>query len=91
MENITFTLADIAWVLGFIITIGGAWVVVKKIPLFNHEKRISELEKHQIETWEMNKLLCKGVKALLKNARTGNGVEDIKATETEIDQFLIDK
>lgn len=43
------------------------------------------------ESKDANALLLKGVKALMNNAITGNGVDILKSTRDEIDNFLLTK
>lgn len=93
MQNavVTISLSDVLWLAGFVVTVLGAWVAIKKVPFFTYEKRIQRLEEISEENTELNRLLCRGIKCLLTNARTGNCIDSIKKTEEEIDQFLIDK
>lgn len=88
---VTIALSDVLWIAGFIATIAGAWYTIKKIPFFTHEKRIQHLEEIVEESTELNKLLCRGVKCLLTNARTGDCKDKIQKAEEEMEQFLIDK
>lgn len=69
----------------------------------DHEKRIASLEKRYDEVhgkldndWEfqqaeveMNQLLLKSIKQLLKHGVDGNDIEGLKAMEKEIDGYLI--
>ena len=72
--------------------------------LANHEERISHLEEcctevrgklqsdwewQQSET-EMNKLVLKSIRALLKHSVDGNDVDKLKAMDEEIGNYLVD-
>ena len=39
----------------------------------------------------MTILICKGVKCLMDNSITGNGIENLKKTRKELDDYLIEK
>lgn len=43
------------------------------------------------ENKEINVLICKGVKCLMDNSITGNGIDNLKKTRKELDDFLIEK
>lgn len=43
------------------------------------------------ENKEMTILICKGVKSLMDNSISGNGIENLKKTRKELDDFLIEK
>lgn len=91
MEGYSVSVSDILIICGAIVTIGSAFAVIRKIPIFNHEARIQKLERHEKEQYEVQKALCTGVLCLLTNARTGNGKDDIKAAEKQLQQVLIEK
>lgn len=100
------TLSDILWAAGFVTALLGAWYAIRKISFFSHEKRLKALEEIPLKTHEsriqsleesakenseLNKLLCRGIKCLLTNVRTGDCIDNIKKTEEDIDRFLIEK
>lgn len=70
--------------------------IEEKIAQHTHD--ISELKEDMkivksdaSESKDANALLLKGVKALMNNAITGNGIETLKSTRDEIDSFLLSK
>lgn len=54
-------------------------------------KRFQALEKHTQENRDTNKILCKGMLYLLRHARTGNSVDEIKQVEDELVVHLAEK
>lgn len=63
-----------------------------------HSQNISEIKNdiHQLkndikENKDMTVLICKGVKCLMDNSITGNGIENLKKTRKELDDYLIEK
>lgn len=69
-----------------------------KTTLEKHEKSINNLREDMIqlkqdvkENKEMTVLICKGVKSLMDNSITGNGIENLKKTRKELDDYLIEK
>lgn len=49
-------------------------------------KNFETLERHTTENYETNQILCEGMLYLLRNARSGNSIEDIKRVE---DKFVV--
>lgn len=39
----------------------------------------------------MTILICKGVKSLMDSSISGNGIENLKKTRKELDDYLIEK
>lgn len=52
---------------------------------------IQQIKVDMQETKEINVLICKGVKCLMDNSITGNGIDNLKKTRKELDDFLIEK
>lgn len=102
---VTIALSDVLWIAGFIATVAGAWIIIKKIPFFSHEQRLKKLEETPLHTHEKRiqrleeiaednaelvTLIGKGVKCLLTNARTGDCIDKIQKAEEEMEKFLFD-
>lgn len=49
-------------------------------------KNFETLERHTAENYETNQILCEGMLYLLRNARSGNSIEDLKRVE---DKFVV--
>ena len=52
--------------------------------LDNDHKRLTSIE-------QTNKMICKSLVALLDHEITGNGIEKLKTTKTEMQNYLIEK
>ncbi len=52
--------------------------------LGNDNKRLTSIE-------QTNKMICKSLVALLDHEITGNGIEKLKTTKTEMQNYLIEK
>lgn len=64
----------------------------------SHTQEIRDLKNDMIqvkadtkENNEMTKLIFKGVKSLMDNSISGNGIENLKKTRKELDDFLLEK
>ena len=53
--------------------------------------RIENLEKHQQDTDDMNKMQLKALFTLLQHVIDGNNIDDVKAMRNEINEYLIEK
>lgn len=49
-------------------------------------RNFETMERHTTENYETNQILCEGMLYLLRNARSGNSIEDIKRVE---DKFVV--
>ncbi len=63
-----------------------------------HSKDIYEIRNDMCQLKEdiqenktMTVLICKGVKCLMDNSITGNGIDNLKKTRKDIDDYLIDR
>ncbi len=52
---------------------------------------INQLKRDVKENKDMTILICKGVKCLMDNSITGNGIDNLKKTRQELDEYLIEK
>lgn len=69
-----------------------------KATLAIHTKEISEIKtdlaqvrQDTKENKDMTILICKGVKSLMDSSISGNGIENLKKTRKELDDYLIEK
>ena len=57
----------------------------------NVENKTTQLENHQKDSDDFNKIMCNSMLALLNHAITGSSTEKLKEAEEEIKQYLINK
>lgn len=56
----------------------------------NLKSDINQLKRDVRENKDMTVLICKGVKSLMDNSITGNGIDNLKKTRKELDDYLIE-
>ena len=100
MENLTISLSDVLWVLGFIITIGGVVTVLGRFftPFKELRARVDKLEAYQnkdhstLKTLETgNEKICKCVLAITDHELTGNSVDKLRQAKDEMQDYLIER
>ena len=96
--EITISLADFVWIAGAIVTLYGAFKVLKDNPITKHETRLEELETASESTTEMlekqaetNKMILNSLMVIIEHDITGNGIENMKKIRDEMHDFLIKK
>ena len=62
-----------------------------KMRLDAHERRLSEQHSHIDDIEEGQKVICRGVLALLSHEINGNSDDKLRASQAEITNYLIDK
>lgn len=107
METAVIKMSDLAYLLGFIISV---WAVIKiwkeiKKPdidtrnrvdkhaayLENDKKLIQQLQNDQKELEMTNKMICKCLLAMMDHEIDGNSVEKLKQTRDDLREFIVDK
>lgn len=61
------------------------------IKLASHQKAIEEIDKEMTEINKGNKVLCRGILALLSHEINGNSNDKLLASQQEITDYLIEK
>lgn len=96
----TITSDQILWVCGFI---GAVWGVVKiykelKKPnedkekmLLEHERKLSNDNERLQEIESTNNLILRSLLVIINHDITGNGIDQLKETRDDIQEFLINK
>lgn len=106
MGELSISLADLAFVGGLIVTLGGVAALFSRLlspyralkksierhdELLAKDKRaIDEIKEGMAEERKTNRVLCKAVLALLDNRITGNSVDKLQVAKGELQQHLID-
>ena len=100
LENVTISLGNILWGLGFIVTLGGAIAVFSRFsaPFKELKTRVDKLEAYQkndhstLKTLETgNEKICKCVLAITDHELTGNSVDKLRKAKDEMQDYLIEK
>ena len=100
MENVTISLGNVLWFLGFVVTFGGAIAVFSRLfsPFKELKARVDKLEAYQntdhnaLKTLETgNEKICKCILAITDHELTGNSVEKLKRAKDEMQDYLIEK
>ena len=96
----TITSEQILWVCGFIGAIWGVVKIYKEIQkpnedktkmLLEHEEKLIEDDKKLKEIETTDKLILQSLLVIINHDITGNGIEQLKATRNEIQDYLINK
>lgn len=100
MMEFTISTSQIMWLCSFITLIWGVWKIAKEFRKPNDELK-SKVEKHDQlldkdnkrlkEIEQSNKMIMKSLSAIINHEITGNGVEKMKVTRDELQEYLIDR
>lgn len=100
MDQLSISISDIMHFCGIIAAIWGVVKIIKeikkpsndlKIQVEKHEKKLIKDDKRLEEIEEYNKAICKSLLALIDHEITGNGIDKLKVTKTELQNFLIER
>lgn len=100
MDQISIPISDIIYFCGFIAAIWGVVKIIKEIKkpsndlktkVEEHEKKLTKDNKRLVDIEEYNKTICKSLLALIDHEITGNGIDKLKTTKTELQNFLIER
>jgi hypothetical protein len=90
-------------ILGFFTFVGAVWGFIKIIKEINkpnvdlknkveeHERDLKDLKDKYNEIDNTDKLILQGLLVVINHDITGNGVNQLKATRDEIQEYLINK
>lgn len=94
------TSGQIMWVCSFIAAVWGVWKIVKELKKPNDDLK-KTVEKHDTlldndnrrlkEIEDSNKMMLQCLLVLMNHNITGNGIEKMKETRDELQEFLIKK
>lgn len=100
MMEFTISTSQIMWLCSFITLIWGVWKIVKEFRKPNNEMK-AKVEKHDQlldkdnkrlkEIEESNKMIMKSLSVIINHEITGNGIEKMKTTRDELQEYLIDR
>lgn len=100
MSEYSVSLNDLIFICGLLASIWGAWKIIKEIKKPSDDLK-KKVEDHEIklnndfnkinELDEYTGLVCKSLLAMIDHEITGNGIERLKNTKVELQNYLIDK
>lgn len=100
MENFAITINDILYVCGILVTIWGAYKVIKEVrkpgndlkeTVKKHEDCLKEDRNEIEEIKEGNKVICKSIMTMINHELSGNDISNMKKMRDELEQYLINK
>lgn len=100
MDQLSISISDIVYFCGIIAAIWGVVKIIKeikkpsndlRIKVEEHEKKLTKDNKRLEDIEEYNKAICKSLLALIDHEITGNGIDKLKVTKTELQNFLIER
>ena len=89
--DITFSLAQILWLIGGITAIGAfiKWIIVPFKRLDDHETRIKVLEKAEEDRKATDRYTAKALNAIVNHMIDGNGIDKLKEVRDEYQDQII--
>lgn len=96
----TVTSEQILWVCSFLGGLWGVWKIVKELKkpsddlrnmVRNHEQKLNNDNERLNNIEEQNKMILQSMLVIINHEITGNGVENMKKTRDEIQEYLINR
>lgn len=100
MEHWTISFSTLIYLCGAIVTVWGVVKIIKELkkPSDDLKRKVNEHEEKLVldhktlkEQEEYNKIICKSLLAIIDHEITGNGIERLRNTKNELQNFLINK
>lgn len=100
MENFTITINDVLYLCGIVVTIWGAYKVIKEVrkpgndlkeTVKKHEELLKNDRSEIDEIKEGNKVICKSIMTMINHELSGNDISNMRKMRDELNQYLIDK
>ena len=100
MENFAITINDILYLCGIVVTIWGAYKVIKEVrkpgndlkeTVKKHEELLKKDRAEIDEIKERNKVICKSIMTMINHELSGNDISNMRKMRDELNQYLIDK
>lgn len=96
----TVTSEQILWVCSFLGGLWGVWKIVKELKkpsddlrnmVRDHEEKLNNDNERLNNIEEQNKMILQSMLVIINHEITGNGVENMKKTRDEIQEYLINR
>ena len=92
MMEFTISTSQIMWFCSFITVLWGVWKIAKEARKPNeHDLLLDKDNKRLKEIEESNKMIMKSLSVIINHEITGNGVEKMRVTRDELQEYLIDR
>ena len=91
--DITFSLAQILWIIGGITAIGAfvKWVMTPIRKIDDHEQRIGVLEEAEQQRRATDRYTTKALNAIVNHMIDGNGIDKLKEVRDEYQNEIINQ
>ena len=98
--EITITTSQIIWICSFIGAIWGVWKIAKEIrkpsddlkaKVEKHDALLDKDNKRLQEIENSNQMILKSLLVIINHDVTGNGIEKMKTTRDELQEYLINR
>lgn len=96
----TISSDQIVWICAFIAGIWGVWKIVKelrkpnediKAAVAKHDQLLGNDNKRLAAVEESNQMMLKSMLVIINHEITGNGIEKMKETRDELQEYLINR
>ena len=96
----TITSDQIIWVCTFVAGIWGIWKIIKelrkpkddlKTEVTKHDQLLANDDKRLEAVEESNQMMLKSMLVIINHEITGNGIEKMKETRDELQEYLINR
>lgn len=96
----TITSDQIIWVCTFVAGIWGIWKIIKelrkpkddlKAAVTKHDQLLTNDNKRLEAVEESNQMMLKSMLVIINHEITGNGIEKMKETRDELQEYLINR
>ena len=91
--DITFSLAQILWIIGGITAIGAfiKWIMTPVKKIEDHEQRIQSLETHIEDRKATDRYTTKALNAIVNHLIDGNGTDKLREVRDEYQREIIER
>lgn len=98
--NLTITTDQILWVCTIAGALWSVWKIVKELKkpsddlkkeVAEHSRKLSNDNKRLLDFEESNQMVLRSLLVIINHEITGNGIEKMKETRDELQNFLINK
>ena len=96
----TITSDQIIWLCAFVVGLWGVWKIVKEIRKPNddlkatvarHDQLLADDNRRINDMQESNQMMLKSMLVIINHEITGNGLEKMKETRDELQEYLINR
>lgn len=98
MPNVTISLGQILWICSFIAAIWGVWKIVEEVRKPNndlketvemHSELLDKDNKRLAEIEKADRMILRCMLVIINHDITGNGIDKLKETRDELNDFLV--